>query len=150
MQDRDEQEFVNQIDDEDLEKVLNIYDAPDEDELESVEEIPLEDTASYGTGVREIPGYNEGGRTIGGESFGDPELTGGDIDANYEQADAVGDEAVGGTVATPDRDIVDDLGNALGIEIGDRELIHTNEILNTRDDRRWELDPQSSEDYEDR
>jgi Family of unknown function (DUF6335) len=153
MQDRDEQEFVNQNDDEDLKGILNIDDALDEEELESEEDIPQEYTESYGTGVRDLPGYNEGGRTMRDrerESFGDPKLTGGDIDANYEQASVVGDEAVGGTVATPDQDIVDDLGIAMGIEIGDRELLHTHDILNTRDDRRWELDPQSSEDYDDR
>lgn len=137
MQDRDER---------DLETALNNYDAPDEEEFESEEEIPQEYTESYGTGVREIPGYHEGER----ESFGDRVVSGGDIDTDSEQAYTVGDEAVGGTVATPDQDIVDDLGTAVGIEMSDRERLHTNDILNTRDDRRWELDPQSSEDYGDR
>jgi Family of unknown function (DUF6335) len=77
-------------------------------------------------------------------------VSGGDIDTNAEQAYAEGDEAVGGTVVTPDQDIVDDLGTAVGVEIGDRELLHTDDILSRRDDRRWELDPQSSEDYGDR
>lgn len=36
------------------------------------------------------------------------------------------------------------------IEMRDRELLDTNDILSTRDDRRWEPDPQSSEDYGDR
>lgn len=136
MQDRDER---------DLETTLN-DDALDEEALESEEDIPQEYTESYGTGVREIPGYYEGDR----ESFGDSLVSGGDIDTNAEQAYAEGDEAVGGTVVTPDQDIVDDLGTAVGVEIGDRELLHTDDILNRRDDRRWELDPQSSEDYGDR
>jgi hypothetical protein len=76
-------------------------------------------------------------------------LTGGDGDANYEQADAVGDEAVGGTVATPDQDIIDELGAAVGLEMDDRSFLRTNDILEQRDRQRWELDPQSSEDYED-
>jgi Family of unknown function (DUF6335) len=137
----------------DLETTLN-DDALDEEALESEEDIPREYTESYGTGVREIPGYYEGDslreRYADRESFGDSLVSGGDIDTNAEQAYAEGDEAVGGTVVTPDQDIVDDLGTAVGVEIGDRELLHTDDILNRRDDRRWELDPQSSEDYGDR
>jgi len=33
----------------------------------------------------------------------------GDIDAAWEQAATVGDEAVGGTVSTPDQDVVDEI-----------------------------------------
>lgn len=77
-------------------------------------------------------------------------MTGEDPDANYEQANAVGDEAVGGTASTPDQDIVDNLGAAVGLEMSDRSSIRTNEILEHRDEERWETDPQSSEDYEQR
>ena len=46
-----------------------------------------------------------GGRTMRDRmepyTFTGPELTGGDIDARWDQAAMVGDEAVGGTVATP-------------------------------------------------
>ena len=38
----------------------------------------------------------------------------------------------------------------MGLEIDDDEPLHTNEILEERDDARWELDPRSSEDYEER
>ena len=118
------------------------------------DEAPQEFTESYGTGVREIPGY-----VIKGNQFYDddrtyneasPTLTGGDIDANYEQANAEGDESVGGTVSTPDMDIVDNLGKAVGLEMDDANFLHTNDILEQRDDRRWELEPRSSEDYEER
>jgi hypothetical protein len=84
------------------------------------------------------------------EVGGNPGLTAGDIDAAWEQAATVGDEAVGGTAPTPDQDNVEALGAAVGLDMPARELIHTNEILETRDDRRWELDPTSSEDYEER
>jgi len=47
-----------------------------------------------------------------------------------------GDEAVGGTVSTPDQDIVDEIGAAVGLEMDDT-LLRTNEILEERDDRRW-------------
>jgi hypothetical protein len=30
----------------------------------------------------------------------------------------------------------------------DREILHTNEILEHRDTKRWELNPQSAEDFE--
>jgi Family of unknown function (DUF6335) len=132
---------------------------PDEEDLDDLEEIadddvPQEYTESYGTGVHELPGYVEGGRTMRDRRHelheASPVLTGGDIDANYEQANAVGDESVGGTVSTPDMDIVDDLGKAVGLEMDDYSFLRTNEILEQRDDQRWELEPKSSEDYSER
>src|SRR4029077_3695636 len=44
-----------------------------------------------------------------------PRLTGGDVDADWRRADSVGEEAPGGTVATPDQNVVDDIGDALGV-----------------------------------
>lgn len=79
-----------------------------------------------------------------------PNLTGGDIDAAWQQADAVGDEAVGGTAATPDQNVTEELEAAVGLEMDDRSFLRTNEKLEQRDDRRWELDPTSSEDYQER
>lgn len=70
------------------------------------------------------------------------------IDPNWETEDAVGDEAVGGTVVTPDMDIVDELGAAVGLEMADKAFLRTTEILEERDSRRWELDPESAEDYD--
>ena len=101
-------------------------------------DLPQEFTESYGTGIHESSGVD----------IADATLTGGDIDANVSEADAVGDEAVGGTVPTPDQDVVDELGKAVGLEMSDRAFLRTTEILEERDDRRWELDPMSSEDYE--
>ncbi|MBF2075003.1 MAG: hypothetical protein IGS50_14755 [Synechococcales cyanobacterium C42_A2020_086] len=111
-------------------------------------------TPSYGTGVHDQPGLSIGGRTMADrmEAFNQagPILTGGDIDANWEQANAVGDESVGGTAPTPDMDVVDELGAAIGLEMDDRAYLRTNDILEERDDRRWELDPESAEDYDNR
>ena len=45
----------------------------------------------------------------------DARLTGGDVDADWRTAAANGEEAVGGSVATPDQDVVDELGEALGV-----------------------------------
>ncbi len=76
-----------------------------------------------------------------------PVLTGGDIDANWEDAYAVGDEAPGGDNPTPGQDRVDDIGKALGVNYrGDEELKGGDEITE-RDKHRWELDPASSDDW---
>ncbi len=67
-----------------------------------------------------------------------PELSGGDIDADWERAASVGEEAVGGSVATPDQDVVDDLGDALGVPRAPDEPVRTSEeILEQRDRRRF-------------
>ena len=150
------------------------------EEIPIVEDLPQEITESYGTGVHPEPGFNIGEGTMSDqlaeytitspgltaadedavweqvgtvdddEVGGSPVLTGGDIDAAWEQAAAVGDEAVGGTAPTPDQDIVDEIGAAVGLEMDDYAFLRTTEILEERDDRRWDLDPASSEDYEER
>lgn len=117
-------------------------------------DLPQEITESYGTGVKDLPGYNIGGRSLREKAHQytetSPELTGGDVDAYWEDADAVGDEAVGGTAPTPDQNVTEELEAAVGLEMGDNELLHTQDILEGRDDARWELDPRSSDDYEQR
>jgi Family of unknown function (DUF6335) len=119
-----------------------------------IEDLPQEITESYGTGVKDLPGYNIGGRTMRDEmrdyTETGPELTGGDVDAYWQDADAVGDEAVGGTTATPDQNVTEELEAAVGLEMDDYAFLRTNDILEERDDRRWELDPTSSEDYQER
>ncbi|NJO79682.1 MAG: hypothetical protein HC827_15000 [Cyanobacteria bacterium RM1_2_2] len=112
--------------------------------------LDAEPTPSYGTGFHDQPQMSVGGTLyddLRDMNQADPILTGGDVDANWEQANAVGDEAVGGTAPTPDMDVVDELGAAVGLEMDDRAFLRTNEILEGRDNKRWELDPESSEDY---
>ena len=66
-----------------------------------------------------------------------PRLTGGDLDADWRRADSVGEEAPGGTVATPDQDVVDDIGKALGVpRAPDEEFRPSGEILEQRDRKR--------------
>lgn len=77
-------------------------------------------------------------------------LTAGDVDADWESAATVGDEAPGGDNPTPDQDIVDDIGRAVGVEYADNEELKGEEKIIKRDKHRWELDPASSEDYDDR
>lgn len=68
-----------------------------------------------------------------------PALAGGDLDADWGRAASVGEEAPGGTVATPDRDVVDDLGEALGVpRAPDEEFRTSTEILEGRDRYRRE------------
>lgn len=73
-----------------------------------------------------------------------PDLSGGDVDAAWDDAN-VGEETVGGTNPTPDQDVVDELGEALGITYEDDEPLHTEEKLLERDKERWELNPESAE-----
>lgn len=77
-----------------------------------------------------------------------PELTAGDVDAKWQDAYAVGDEAPGGDNPTPDQDRVDDIGKALGVEYDDDEELMGGEEITERDEHRWELDPASKEDDE--
>ena len=79
-----------------------------------------------------------------------PALTGGDVDADWESAYSVGDEAPGGDNPTPDQDIVDDIGKAVGVQYNDNEELKGEKKLLERDKHRWELDPASSDDWEDR
>ena len=79
-----------------------------------------------------------------------PVMTGGDVDADWEDAYAVGDEAPGGDNPTPDQDRVDDIGKALGVTYDDNEELKAADKIADRDKHRWELDPASSEDYTDR
>jgi hypothetical protein len=74
----------------------------------------------------------------------------GDPDVDLEDAYFTGEEAPGGDNPTPDQDIVDDIGKALGLEYEDNEELKAADKVVERDKHRWELDPASAEDYKDR
>jgi hypothetical protein len=76
-------------------------------------------------------------------------LGGGDLDASFSGIDS-GEEAVGGSDPLPEQNDVDRLGYALGVEEQDEKPLATTEKIEGRDRERWELDPASSEDYEER
>src|SRR5262245_56185573 len=76
-----------------------------------------------------------------------PSLTAGDIDAKWEDAYAVGDEAPGGDNPTPGQDRVDDIGRALGVNYDEGEELKGSDKIADRDRHRWELDPASSDDW---
>jgi hypothetical protein len=78
-----------------------------------------------------------------------PALTAGDVDADWEAAESVGDEAPGGDNPTPDQDVVDDIGRALGVEYDDDEELQGGAEIADRDRNRWELDPSSKDEEDD-
>jgi hypothetical protein len=120
---------------------------PDESEL--AQDFP----ESYGTGVHSQSNFNTDEYSLKKRleyNEVSPELSGDDIDASWSQAEAGGEEAVGGTAPTPDQDLVDELGAAVGIEMDDKTSLGTTETLEQRDAKRWELEPKSSEDYQER
>lgn len=78
------------------------------------------------------------------------DVAGGDPDTDLYQAEVAGDEAVGGTAPTPDQDIVEEVAASVGLQFDDRTPVQTIDTMDRRDDGRWELDPKSSEDYEER
>ncbi len=79
-----------------------------------------------------------------------PAITGDDVDADWEEAYAVGDEAATGDNPTPDQDTVEALGKAVGVDYEDTEELKSTPKIDRRDKKRWELDPASSEDYKER
>jgi hypothetical protein len=79
-----------------------------------------------------------------------PTMTGGDVDADWESAYAVGDETPGGDNPTPDQNVVDDIAAAVGVQYDDNEELEGAERIEERDRHRWEFDPASSDDFDER
>src|SRR5688572_27926403 len=73
-----------------------------------------------------------------------PKLTGGDLDASWQTANQAGEETVGGSVSTPDQDIVEELGEAAGLTYRDSEPLDYDAKVLNRDRNRWELNPASA------
>src|SRR5213075_2710247 len=100
--------------------------------------------ADYGINVDS--GRYELRRRLENNTSSSPLLSGGDLDAQWDMAESCGDETALGSAPTPDQNVVDEFGEALGIEFGDMEELDFEKTL-ARDRNRWELDPASSEDY---
>jgi hypothetical protein len=81
---------------------------------------------------------------------GGPALTGGDVDTDWNDAYSSGEETPGGDMPTPDQDVVEEIGRALGVEYEDAEELKGSDKIVERDRHRWEYDPASAEDYKDR
>ncbi|MEG4855019.1 DUF6335 family protein [Microcoleus sp. B5-D4] len=123
-------------------------------ERDNVGELPQQITESYGTGVIDQPGVSPDDITTLQDSSSEysstSQIGGEDGDPAAEQESATGEQSVGGTAPTPDLDMVDELGAAAGIEMADGAILHTTDMLEHRDESRWELDPSSAEDYQER
>jgi hypothetical protein len=75
-----------------------------------------------------------------------PAASGGDLDADWQRAQSSGEETVGGSVATPDQDIVDEIGHALGVEQAlDSPVVTSGEILEARHRHYWHLERLAAE-----
>ena len=92
-------------------------------------------------------GHDELRQELSKYTAASPVLTAGDVDANWQDAYAVGDETPGGDNPTPDQDRVDDIGKALGVSYRTDEELHGGDEITERDRHRWELDPASSDDW---
>ena len=84
------------------------------------------------------------------DSLADPTLTGGDVDAQWEGAQFSGDESPVSSMPVPGQSQVDDIGQAMGVTYQDNEELKAGDKERDRDRKRWELDPASSGDYQDR
>lgn len=84
------------------------------------------------------------------DPLADPKVTGGDLDAQWESAQFSGDESAVSSMPTPEVNVVDDIGAAMGVTYQDSEELKVGEKERSRDRKRWELDPASSDDYQDR
>ncbi len=84
------------------------------------------------------------------DSLADPSITGGDVDAQWEGAQFSGDESAVSSMTTPEQNMVDDIGTAMGVTYSDNEELKFGDKERSRDKKRWELDPASSDDYQDR
>ena len=84
------------------------------------------------------------------DSLADPTITAGDLDAQWEGAQFSGDESASSSMPSPDQNVVDDIGAAMGVTYQDSEELKFGDKERSRDEKRWELDPASSDDYQDR
>jgi hypothetical protein len=84
------------------------------------------------------------------DSLADPVVTAGDLDAQWEGAQFSGDESAGSSMPSADQNVVEEIGQAMGVTYQDNEELRFGEKERGRDQKRWELDPASSDDYQDR
>ena len=84
------------------------------------------------------------------DSLADPTIAAGDLDAQWEGAQFSGDESAVSSMSVPGTSAVDEVGAAMGVTYQDNEELKFGEKERSRDQKRWELDPASSDDYQDR
>jgi hypothetical protein len=118
-------------------------------QLPDAERAPNEPTVDSRLVGEARAGHDALARSLRSHTETSPVLTAGDVDAKWEDAYAVGDEAPGGDNPTPDQNEVDEIGRALGTEYADGEELMGGDEIEERDEHRWELDPKSREDEPD-
>ena len=84
------------------------------------------------------------------DSLADPVVTAGDLDAQWESAQFSGDGSADSSMSSPEQNEVDEIGAVMGVNYADDEELKAGEKERERDRHRWELDPASSDDYQDR
>src|SRR5256885_16182732 len=66
-----------------------------------------------------VPDVTAGSRKLAerlkNDPLADPNITGGDVDAQWESAQFSGDESAASSMATPEKNEVDDIGRATGV-----------------------------------
>src|SRR5215510_12777977 len=72
-----------------------------------------------------------------------PADAGGDLDADWEDVNAAGSEAVGGDSPTPDQSVVEENARAIGVSFEDNEELDFLDKIERRDRKRYELEEQS-------
>ena len=78
-----------------------------------------------------------------------PQTSADDVDAAWTDDFQSGEESVGASVATPEQNVVGELGEAVGLEYNDFEELNTEDKIDARDQNRWELSPESMNTEED-
>ena len=68
-----------------------------------------------------------------------PALSGGDIDAEWEDANDSGAESVAGHNPTPDQSMVEENAHAMGVDYQDNEPLDFERKIEKRDENRYEL-----------
>lgn len=113
--------------------------------------LPRSDVPSEPEGIEDQGGIVQLANEVASHPGTSPGLSGGDVDADWTRAHLAGDEAVGGSVATPDQDVVDEIGHALGVEqVSDAEVRVSEEILRDRDRFRWHLEREAADEDEEK
>ena len=114
--------------------------------LAGIDEVPAADLEP---GAPDAIDVAETARPMSPRAAKEIELAAGDLDASFHGLDS-GEESPGGSDPLPDQEDVDRIGTALGVVEQDEKPLATTEKIEGRDRERWELDPASAEDFEER
>ena len=119
----------------------------DVNDVEIYEDAPVPDPTVEKERIAEIEGVpsapEELAERLDENHASSPADSGGDIDAQWEEVNTTGSEAVFGHNPTPDQDDVEQNAHAMGINFEDNEPLDFVKKIGKRDDDRYELDENS-------